>query len=35
MIKQVVFLKKRPDMTMEEFMDYYENQPLAAGQTYR
>jgi EthD domain-containing protein len=26
MIKQVVFLKKRPDLTMEEFMDYYENQ---------
>lgn len=26
MIKQIVFLKKRPDMTMEEFMDYYENQ---------
>jgi len=26
MIKQVVFLKKRPDMTMQEFMDYYENQ---------
>jgi hypothetical protein len=26
MFKQVVFLKKRPDMTMDEFMDYYENQ---------
>ncbi len=26
MIKQVVFLKKRPDITMEEFIDYYENQ---------
>ena len=26
MIKQVVFLKKRPDQTMAEFMDYYENQ---------
>jgi len=26
MIKQVVFLKKRDDMTMEEFMDYYEGQ---------
>jgi EthD domain len=25
MIKQVVFLKRRPDMTMQEFMDYYEN----------
>jgi hypothetical protein len=26
MIKQVVFLKRRQDMTMEQFMDYYENQ---------
>ena len=26
MIKQVVFLKKRPGMSMEEFMSYYENQ---------
>ena len=26
MIKQVVFLKRRPDITMEEFKDYYENQ---------
>jgi len=26
MIKQVVFLKKRADITMEQFMDYYENQ---------
>lgn len=26
MIKQVVFLKRRPDMTMQQFMDYYENQ---------
>lgn len=26
MIKQVVFLKKRTDLSMEEFMDYYENQ---------
>jgi hypothetical protein len=26
MIKQVVFFKKRPDMSLEEFMDYYENQ---------
>ena len=25
MLKQLVFLKKRDDMTMEEFMDYYEN----------
>jgi hypothetical protein len=26
MIKQVVFLKRRHDMTMEQFMNYYENQ---------
>lgn len=26
MIKQVVFLKKRPDLSMRDFMDYYENQ---------
>lgn len=26
MIKQVVFLKKRDDISVEEFMDYYENQ---------
>jgi EthD domain len=26
MIKQVVFFKKRPDMTLEKFIDYYENQ---------
>ena len=26
MITQVVFLKKRPDLTMEQFMEYYENQ---------
>jgi translation initiation factor 2B subunit (eIF-2B alpha/beta/delta family) len=26
MLKQVVFLKKRDDMTMEQFMEYYENQ---------
>jgi hypothetical protein len=25
MFKQVVFFKKRPDKTMEEFIDYYEN----------
>lgn len=24
--KQVCFLRKRPDMTMDEFIDYYENQ---------
>ena len=26
MLKQVVFLKRRPGLTMEQFMDYYENQ---------
>ena len=26
MIKQVVFLKKRDDLSMQEFIDYYENQ---------
>lgn len=26
MIKQVVFLQKRADMSMEEFIDYYENE---------
>jgi hypothetical protein len=26
MIKQVVLFKKRPDMTVQEFVDYYENQ---------
>ena len=26
MIKQVVFLRKRADITMEQFKDYYENQ---------
>jgi hypothetical protein len=25
MFKQVCFFRKRPDMTMEEFIDYYEN----------
>src|SRR5437868_7581163 len=25
MFKQICFFRKRPDMTMEEFMDYYEN----------
>ena len=24
--KQICFFRKRPDMSMEEFMDYYENQ---------
>jgi hypothetical protein len=26
MIKQIVFLRKRADLTMEQFMDYYEHQ---------
>ena len=26
MLKQICFFKKRDDMTMDEFMDYYENQ---------
>jgi EthD domain len=26
MFKQICFFKKRPDMTMEQFLDYYENQ---------
>jgi hypothetical protein len=26
MFKQICFFRKRPDMTMEAFMDYYENQ---------
>jgi hypothetical protein len=26
MLKQVVFLKKRDDLTIEQFLDYYENQ---------
>ena len=26
MLKQICFFKKRPDMTMEQFMDYYESQ---------
>ena len=34
MIKQVVFLKRRPDITMEEFMDYYENQHSQARQAH-
>jgi len=25
MIKQICFFRKRPDMSMQEFMDYYEN----------
>ena len=31
MFKQVCFFKKRPDMTMQEFMDYYENQHSKLG----
>lgn len=31
MIKQVVFLNRRADMTMEEFMDYYENHHAQLG----
>jgi len=26
MIKQIVFLRKRDDLSMDQFMDYYENQ---------
>jgi hypothetical protein len=26
MFKQICFFRKRPDMTMDEFMDYYEHQ---------
>ncbi|MCB2079263.1 MAG: EthD domain-containing protein, partial [Novosphingobium sp.] len=26
MFKQICFFRKRPDMTAEEFLDYYENQ---------
>ncbi len=26
MFKQICFFRKRPDMTLEEFMDYYEHQ---------
>ena len=26
MFKQICFFRKRPDMTIDEFMDYYENQ---------
>jgi hypothetical protein len=31
MLKQVVFLKRRPGMTMEEFIDYYENHHAKLG----
>lgn len=26
MLKQICFFRKRPDMSMDEFLDYYENQ---------
>src|ERR1700761_9311427 len=26
MLKQICFFRRRPDMTQEQFMDYYENQ---------
>ena len=32
MFKQICFFRKRPDMTMEEFMDYYENHHSKLGQ---
>lgn len=32
MLKQLCFFRKRPDMTMEEFMDYYENHHSKLGQ---
>jgi hypothetical protein len=32
MLKQVCFFRKRPDMTMKEFMDYYENHHSKLGQ---
>ena len=32
MFKQICFFRKRPDMTMEEFMDYYENHRSKLGQ---
>lgn len=31
MLKQLCFFKKRPDMTMAQFMDYYENQHSQLG----
>ena len=32
MLKQLCFFRKRPDMSMEEFMDYYENHHSKLGQ---
>ena len=32
MLKQLCFFRKRPDMTMDEFMDYYENHHSKLGQ---
>lgn len=32
MFKQICFFRKRPDMTMAEFMDYYENHHSKLGQ---
>jgi hypothetical protein len=32
MFKQLCFFRKRPDMTMEAFMDYYENHHSKLGQ---
>ena len=31
MFKQICFFRKRPDMTMEEFKEYYENQHTQLG----
>ncbi len=31
MLKQLCFFRKRPDMSMEEFMDYYENHHTKLG----
>jgi len=31
MFKQICFFRKRPDMTMEEFKDYYENRHSQLG----
>jgi len=32
MFKQICFFRKRPDMTMDAFLDYYENQHSKLGQ---
>jgi hypothetical protein len=32
MLKQLCFFRKRPDMTMEDFMDYYEHHHSRLGQ---